>query len=61
VAIVGNDVEIHRLSGGEIVVWVDQGVIMIKTCEPHGDPVELSEDEAMQLSDLLRRLAAEQG
>jgi hypothetical protein len=61
VAIVGNDVEIHRISRGEIVVWVDQGVIMIKTCEPHGDAVELNEAEAMRLSDLLRRLAADQG
>lgn len=39
-----------------ITLWVDGG-IHIKTRDPHGDPVEMSVDEAMALSDLLRRLA----
>jgi hypothetical protein len=42
-----------------ISVWVDGG-IHIKTREPNGDPVEMSEEEALALSDLLRRLVAEQ-
>lgn len=41
-----------------IAVWVDGG-IHIKTSEPHGDPVELSEVEALALADLLKRLAEE--
>jgi hypothetical protein len=42
-----------------ISVWVDGG-IHIKTREPHGDPVEMSEEEALALADLLRRLVEAQ-
>jgi len=42
-----------------IAVWVDGG-IHIKTREPHGDPVEMSEEEALALADLLRRLVDDQ-
>jgi hypothetical protein len=38
-----------------ITVWVDGG-IHIKTGEPQGDPVEMSEEEALALADLLRTL-----
>jgi len=45
---------------GDISLWVDQsGFIAIKMTEPHGDPVELNEHEALALADLLRQLAAE--
>jgi hypothetical protein len=45
---------------GDIMLWVDKaGVIMIKTMEPSGDPVELNEHEALALSGLLRQLAAQ--
>ncbi|MDP9095730.1 MAG: hypothetical protein M3N26_04100 [Pseudomonadota bacterium] len=42
-----------------IDVWVDGG-IHIKTRDPHGDPVEMGEDEALALATLLQRLVAEQ-
>jgi hypothetical protein len=44
-----------------ITVWVAQGAgsIMIKTREPHGDPVELSYGETVELIELLQRLAPE--
>ena len=51
---------VHELAGGDVTVWLDPlGAIHIKTREPHGDPVELSEDEALQLAELLTSLAAE--
>jgi hypothetical protein len=43
-----------------VTVWEEGGVIFIKTREPHGDPVEMNEHEALALSDLLKELAAEQ-
>ena len=42
-----------------ITVWVDGG-IHIRTREPHGDPVEMSEEDALALADLLKRLVDEQ-
>jgi hypothetical protein len=42
-----------------ITVWVDGG-IHIKTSNPYGDPVEMSEDEALALADLLRKLVQDQ-
>ncbi len=42
-----------------VSVWVDGG-IHIKTSEPHGDPVEMSEEDALVLAALLKRLAEEQ-
>lgn len=52
-----NTNSIYELSGGDITVWVDNGVIMLKVREPFGDPVELNEHEALELADLLARLA----
>ena len=46
------------MGGGEITVWVDGG-IHIKTINKYGDPVELGEDETMQLADLLTSLVRE--
>jgi hypothetical protein len=43
--------EVHTVAD-----WITDGIgeglgsIMIKTREPHGDPVELSHDEAIELS-----------
>jgi hypothetical protein len=45
-----------------VAEWVDlwvgegEGSIMIKTREPHGDPVELSHEEAVELVGRLRKL-----
>ena len=45
-----------------MLVWLDPtGGICIKTVEPHGDPVELSDQEAIELARLLMQLVAEQG
>ena len=41
-----------------VTVWLDQDSIMIKTREPHGDPVEMSEHEADALIEQLRALVA---
>lgn len=38
-----------------VTVWVDGG-IMLKTREPHGDPVEMTEEEAGALAKLLMAL-----
>ena len=50
--------QVHELADGEITVWVDGG-IHIKTRNPHGDPVEMSERDARELADLLLRLLDE--
>ncbi|WP_303759035.1 hypothetical protein [Sphingobium yanoikuyae] len=42
-----------------ISVWIDGG-IHIKARDPHGDPVEMSEEEALALAVLLHRLAVQQ-
>ena len=49
----------YVLFGGDVTLWSEDGVIMLKTCDPHGDPVELNEEEAATLSRLLLKLAGE--
>jgi glycogen debranching enzyme len=48
--------EVFKLSDDEIAVWEDGG-IHIKAVTGRGDPVELSETEALELADALVRLA----
>jgi hypothetical protein len=49
--------EVHELAGGDIAVWQDEnGVIHLKCQEKYGDPVELGEEEALELAELLTRL-----
>ncbi len=51
---------VHKLSGGDVLVWLDpDGGICIKTVEPHGDPVELSDQDALELARLLTQLVQE--
>ena len=51
---------VYELSGGDITVWAEgSGAIMLKVREPFGDPVELSEADALELGQLLVRLAEE--
>ena len=42
-----------------VTLWIaaDGGSIHIKTREPYGDPVELTEEDARALADVLIRLA----
>ena len=49
--------KVHYLAEGEISVWLDGG-IHIKTLNPSGDPVEMSERDARELAALLLQLAA---
>ena len=50
---------VYEIAGGDVVLWSVDGVVHIKTTDKHGDPVELNEHEAIELSDLLRRLVKE--
>jgi hypothetical protein len=48
------------LMDGSVRAWIDQGAIHLKAVEaPHGDPVELTEEMAIQLAAALREMAAE--
>jgi hypothetical protein len=52
-----SDTNIHELASGDIAVWQEQsGVIVLKLQEKHGDPVELGEEEALELAELLIEL-----
>ena len=44
---------IYEMSGGEINVWVDDGVIYMKIINEYNDPAELSEHAAEELANLL--------
>jgi hypothetical protein len=43
----------NTFAGDEVVVWDDNGVLMIKLVEPFGDPVELTESAALELGNFL--------
>ena len=47
----------YVLFGGDVILYVEDGAIMLRTCDPHGDAVTLKAEEAATLSHLLRRLA----
>ena len=49
-----------EFAGGEIVLWDDDGVLMLKYAEPHGDPVELNEREALELGEFIVKWAKAQ-
>jgi hypothetical protein len=48
----------HVLFGGDVILWKEDDAIMLKASDLNGRPVELSPEEAMTLSGLLRDLAA---
>ena len=51
-------IEIHEFVDGEIVVWKElQGIIALKVMNKFHDPVELSDEDAQELGELLIRLA----
>ena len=39
-----------------IRLWLDQGVLMVKTVEPYDGPIELNNDETDKLIEALHRL-----
>ena len=52
-----NGVQVFQIADGEVLVWVDPGgAVCWKTINKFNDPIELSEDDAISLSELLLRL-----
>lgn len=51
--------KVYEMASGDISVWVDGG-IHLKLNTFYKDPVELGEQEALELGNLLVRLANEQ-
>jgi len=51
---------VYEAASGDINVWVNEGgALSLKVREPFGDPIELNEQDAIELSDLLRKLVRE--
>ncbi|MBI6851335.1 hypothetical protein YA0002_01055 [Pseudomonas cichorii] len=43
---------------GSVRIWIEQGTsIQIKAVTEHSDPVELSETEALEIAEVLKRFA----
>ena len=54
-------VPIEVFASGEVMIWLDpSGVICLKTVNPHNDPVELAEHEALEIAEALTRLVRAQ-
>ena len=52
--------KVHEIAGGDIDVWVDPGgAICMKARTEFNDSIELSEQEALPLADLLIKLVDE--
>ncbi|MDB5431036.1 MAG: hypothetical protein JWP35_2152 [Caulobacter sp.] len=46
----------------DVTLWIADGAsIHIKTREPNGDPVELTEEDALALAAILTKLVSERG
>jgi hypothetical protein len=50
----------YVLFGGDVILYVEDGAIMLRTCDPNGDAVALKAEEVATLSGLLRKLAEDQ-
>lgn len=48
-----------EFSDGEIVIRLEQGAVHIKAVDKSGDPVELTKEEALEVAEALKNLAAE--
>ncbi len=50
---------VFKFAGGELVVWLQEesGSICLKSSNKYNDPVELGEEEAVELAELLIRLS----
>ena len=52
---------VYEVASGDIYLWADPcGAIFLKIGNQSGDPVELGEDEALELAEILTRLVKEQ-
>jgi hypothetical protein len=47
----------YVLFGADVALWMEDDAIMLKTCDPSGDAIQLSAEDAMTLARLLRELA----
>jgi len=48
-----------KLSGGDVHLWVEaESSVMLKAITKHGDPVDLTSDEAKELAETLVKMAA---
>jgi hypothetical protein len=55
------DTKVFEMASGDVSVWVDAGgAICMRLNDKFNDPVELGEQEALNLGELLIRLAREQ-
>jgi hypothetical protein len=50
----------YVLFGGDVALWTEDDRIMLKTCDPGGDAVQLTAEQAMRLSRLLRKMAGQE-
>ena len=50
----------YVLFGGDVILYMEDGAIMLKTCDPHRDAVALKAEDAVTLSRLLRQRAENQ-
>ena len=50
---------VYKIAGGDVVLWSVDGTIHIKTMNKYNDPVELTDEDAVELSQLLARLVSE--
>ena len=51
--------DISEISDGDVRIWINEGgAISLKAADSYGDPVELSEEEALELVGVLQKLVA---
>jgi hypothetical protein len=48
----------YILSGGDVILWIEDGEVMLKARDENDEPVALSRDEARALSQALLALLA---
>ncbi|WP_250456030.1 hypothetical protein [Caballeronia sp. ATUFL_M2_KS44] len=55
----GREKDYFESNDGAVRVWIEQeSSIQIKAVTPRGDPVELSESEALELAEILKNFAS---
>ncbi|WP_119301010.1 hypothetical protein [Dongia deserti] len=53
--------QVYEVAGGEIAVWAEpSGAIILQVRNNYKDPVDMGEEEALELAELLIRLVKEQ-
>jgi len=51
--------KIFEISDGEVRLWIEQENLHIRAIDSHGDPVELTKEEAVKLAEALIRFSKE--